>query len=721
MFKIYKITFWFIIAVKSLTSEVLAVNVPSYVPTNGLIGWWPFNGNTQDESGNGNHGALTGGEYLTDRNSKTRGALGFTSAAVGYVDMNVKTIISDQFSIMMWVRPEGSSTFVGESSTCPGGVSVPMANSNQNWAMQPTNSLSNLGVGLSYARNGLMVSEHANNILVSRLSYQITSTNFNQVIIVYRRDSTFLYFNGTKVRSRAMYCFINKKNLPTPIRFGGSGYSSNFSGALDDIGLWNRALTESEIKGLFNATIANYKSIDNSKTNETILVNGANDVSSQTKKSSILTPSNGYEIPIQNYPKILLARDKFVQIYPYNHSNLNGTRLNIKIVPEMTSGCSTENRIVLECINCLNNSAINYISFDLFYEDCSGIKWKKTVSLPANSGSSISIGGKAFMNNQREQIIYGLDNSNINNGHFTYKAEMAGEIANIRVTNKYEGGTSQPLGKGIQMPSKIYATNGDGTINTEATPAEKNTKVLLTWQGGQLSEEGKWRLYENNDFTRPVYEGNEVFHLFTASNFKLSTLITLTAMDKNGVEYNGKKELKIFTNLRENERELKIESVTIGSQVWQTMNLNVDRFRNGDLIPQARTNEEWIAAGNSGKPAWCYYNFDNSENSKGNLLYNYFAVKDKRGLAPFGWRIPNVEDFYKFGAEKKEIGLIQFLSKIKNSSNIGWWVSDYAEEDDLGRGILELGGYIIHIDGGFLHTGERYLPENGFNVLCIKE
>ena len=30
--------------------------VPNYVPTNGLVGYWPFNGNANDESGNGNNG-----------------------------------------------------------------------------------------------------------------------------------------------------------------------------------------------------------------------------------------------------------------------------------------------------------------------------------------------------------------------------------------------------------------------------------------------------------------------------------------------------------------------------------------------------------------------------------------------------------------------------------------------------------------------------------------
>ena len=29
--------------------------IPNYVPQNGLVGWWPFNGNANDESGNGNN------------------------------------------------------------------------------------------------------------------------------------------------------------------------------------------------------------------------------------------------------------------------------------------------------------------------------------------------------------------------------------------------------------------------------------------------------------------------------------------------------------------------------------------------------------------------------------------------------------------------------------------------------------------------------------------
>ena len=60
-------------------SKLYSQSVPSYVPTNGLVGWWGFNGNTQDGSGNGNHGTvINGGVSLTsDRLSNTNSAYFF--------------------------------------------------------------------------------------------------------------------------------------------------------------------------------------------------------------------------------------------------------------------------------------------------------------------------------------------------------------------------------------------------------------------------------------------------------------------------------------------------------------------------------------------------------------------------------------------------------------------------------------------------------------------
>lgn len=81
--------------------------------------------------------------------------------------------------------------------------------------------------------------------------------------------------------------------------------------------------------------------------------------------------------------------------------------------------------------------------------------------------------------------------------------------------------------------------------------------------------------------------------------------------------------------------------VTIGNQTWMVKNLNVVTFANGDTIPQAKTDEEWKRASDNQKPAWCYYDNDPSNDSKYGKLYNWFAVNDKRSLAPKGWHVPS--------------------------------------------------------------------------------
>ena len=51
--------------------------VPSYVPTNGLVGWWPFNGNANDESGSNNLGTSIGAILSTDRYGNANCAYSF--------------------------------------------------------------------------------------------------------------------------------------------------------------------------------------------------------------------------------------------------------------------------------------------------------------------------------------------------------------------------------------------------------------------------------------------------------------------------------------------------------------------------------------------------------------------------------------------------------------------------------------------------------------------
>jgi uncharacterized protein (TIGR02145 family) len=87
------------------------------------------------------------------------------------------------------------------------------------------------------------------------------------------------------------------------------------------------------------------------------------------------------------------------------------------------------------------------------------------------------------------------------------------------------------------------------------------------------------------------------------------------------------------------------QTVQIGTQVWMTKNLDLSTFRNGDPIPEAKTEEEWTKAGENHQPAWCYYDKDVTNGAKYGKLYNWYAVNDARGLAPVGYHIPTDDEW----------------------------------------------------------------------------
>ena len=108
--------------------------------------------------------------------------------------------------------------------------------------------------------------------------------------------------------------------------------------------------------------------------------------------------------------------------------------------------------------------------------------------------------------------------------------------------------------------------------------------------------------------------------------------------------------------------------VTIGHQVWMIKNLNVDKFRNGDPIPQAKTDAEWEAADKNREPAWCYQNNDPANGVKYGKLYNWYAVNDSRGLAPAGYHIPSKAEWTQL--TDFLASFFEASSKMKSTS--GW-------------------------------------------------
>ena len=88
------------------------------------------------------------------------------------------------------------------------------------------------------------------------------------------------------------------------------------------------------------------------------------------------------------------------------------------------------------------------------------------------------------------------------------------------------------------------------------------------------------------------------------------------------------------------------QEVTIGTQIWQTTNLDVTTYSDGTPIPQVTDPTTWA---NLRTGAWCYYNNDSANGAIYGKLYNWYAVAGihdinpstpNKILAPQGWHIP---------------------------------------------------------------------------------
>lgn len=107
------------------------------------------------------------------------------------------------------------------------------------------------------------------------------------------------------------------------------------------------------------------------------------------------------------------------------------------------------------------------------------------------------------------------------------------------------------------------------------------------------------------------------------------------------------------------------KEIKIGKQIWMIENLNVDRFCNGDAIPEAKSNEEWALAGINKQPAWCFFNNDPKTTGENTgKLYNWHAIIDPRGLAPKGWRVPKITDWFSL------------LDSMSRKDKYGIWITE---------------------------------------------
>ena len=87
----------------------LTAQVPSYVPQDSLVGWWGFNGNANDESGNGNDGTINGAILTTDRFGNANSAYDFDPG--DNIDCSQMPMLNaiPQLTLSVWVNADATN------------------------------------------------------------------------------------------------------------------------------------------------------------------------------------------------------------------------------------------------------------------------------------------------------------------------------------------------------------------------------------------------------------------------------------------------------------------------------------------------------------------------------------------------------------------------------------------------------------------------------------
>jgi len=214
---------------------------------NGLVAYYPFNGNANDQSGNGNHGAINGATSTQDRSGTDAGAYSFDgNDDIIVPSSDALNFGTGDFTLALWLRPtdqSGNDHIIGKdtsdgTSTYSGYYFEHLANGQ-----------------IRFATRNLISGTGPENWLDSVSLVTIGEW----VHITGKREDNVLrlYVNG-------VYDSSHSESQPTDVstdtafkigRFDDISFSARFAGDIDDVVVYDRALSGAEIQALHSSGI----------------------------------------------------------------------------------------------------------------------------------------------------------------------------------------------------------------------------------------------------------------------------------------------------------------------------------------------------------------------------------------------------------------------------------------------------------------------------------
>ncbi len=237
-----------------LISPLKAQNVPTFIPTDGLIAWYPFNGNANDESGNGNTITNNTASLVADRNSVEKSAYGFDgSQYMSFETSDSYSNLVNGFSVSLWFYLNSGYNnnprmfYIGQTDQNRKGIHLLIErNGNIGYSVQPG--------GVSPCCLGSWSGVESATASTDSWHHVLFSTDFNSGEARLYLDGLLVHdMDTSKVTAEVLNALkgISYNSLSGNIGQK-TGGNDKYNGKLDDIAIWKRALTQDEVLKIYN-------------------------------------------------------------------------------------------------------------------------------------------------------------------------------------------------------------------------------------------------------------------------------------------------------------------------------------------------------------------------------------------------------------------------------------------------------------------------------------
>lgn len=212
--------------------------IPNYVPTNGLLAFWPFTGNANDLTANANHLTNNGATLVADRNGVANAAYSFNGSG-NYLEKTTPSFVfspTGTFSVSFWINRPSTT----------GGV-----------AMMSGSGTANNFIWLfsgGAANNTFGTNKQQSAWIWANSPYAVNQ--WEHYVCMFINGVMRIYRNGV-LEASATYSHTGALSTVLPFYIGKDIGTSYFNGSIDDVAIWNRSLTNCEIQKMYTSQLPN--------------------------------------------------------------------------------------------------------------------------------------------------------------------------------------------------------------------------------------------------------------------------------------------------------------------------------------------------------------------------------------------------------------------------------------------------------------------------------